>query len=82
MENEFFEGIHLYDICNSKGVKISPNQHDGLHQHPFYIGFFENYKGPGTSFQATIFTQFFDKKIYFVILRKLNKFHFQTVLTS
>ena len=38
--------------------------------------------GPGTSFQATSFIEFFDKKCYFVILYKLAKFHYQTVLTS
>ena len=27
----------------------------------FYRGFFQNYKGPGTSFQATILTEFIDK---------------------
>ena len=31
-------------------------------QIPFYRGFFENYKGPRTNFQATFFVEFFDKK--------------------
>ena len=39
-------------------------------------------KGPGTSFQTTFFTKFFDKKFSSVILHKLIKFHYQTVFTS
>ena len=48
----------------------------------FYRGFFENRKGLGTSFQATFFIDFFDKKISFVMLHKLAKFHHQTAFTS
>ena len=48
---------------------------------PFYRGFFENYKGLGTSFQAKILIELFDKKFYFVMLHKLAKFHHQTVFT-
>ena len=40
----------------------------------FYRGFSENWKGPGTSFQATIFIEFFDN-FFFVILHKVAKFH-------
>ena len=29
-ENEIFEGIYLYQVYNSKAIKISPNQHAGL----------------------------------------------------
>ena len=39
-------------------------------------------KGPGTSFQATFFTEFFDKKFCFIILHKLAKYHYSTVFTS
>ena len=42
---------------------------------------FENYKGPGTSFQVTFFVEFFDKNFSFVMLHKLAKFHYQTMLT-
>ena len=45
-------------------------------------GFLENQKRPGTSFQAIIFTEFFNKKISFVMLQKLATFHHQTVFTS
>ena len=38
-------------------------------------------KGPGTSFQG-IFFIFFDKNLYLVVLHKLAKFHYQTVITS
>ena len=38
----------------------------------FNKGLFENYKGPGTSFQAI---QIFDKKCYFVMLHELAKFN-------
>ena len=41
------------------------------------ILFFKTLKGPDTSF-----IEFSDKKIYFVILHKLAKFHYQTVFTS
>ena len=30
LENEIFEAIYLYQICNSKAVEISPNQQAGL----------------------------------------------------
>ena len=63
-------------------MEIGPNQHAGLLRFLFYRGFFENCKGSVTSFQATIFTEFFDKKFYFVMLHKLAKFHYQTVFTS
>ena len=36
----------------------------------------------GTSFQATFFIEFFDKKFSFVILHKVAKCHYQTVFTS
>ena len=29
LENEILEEIYLYWICNSKAIKISPNQHTG-----------------------------------------------------
>ena len=51
-------------------------------QIPFYRRFFENWKGSGTSFQATFFTETFDKKFSFAILHTLAKFHYQTVFTS
>ena len=47
-----------------------------------YRGFFENKKGPGTSFQATFFLEFFKKRNCFVILHKLAKCDYQTVFTS
>ena len=49
---------------------------------PFYRGFLENQKRPGTSSQAAFFIEFFDKKFSFVMLYKLVKFHHQTVFTS
>ena len=51
-------------------------------QIPFYRRFFENWKESGTSFQATFFTEIFDKKFSFAILYKLAKFNYQTVFTS
>ena len=30
MENEIFEATYIYYICNSKAIKISPNQHAEL----------------------------------------------------
>ena len=46
------------------------------------LEFLENQKEPGTSLQAIFLIEFFDKKIYFVILHKLAKFHYQPVFTS
>ena len=51
-------------------------------QIPFYRRLSEYWKAPGTSFQATFFIEFFDKKFCFVILHKLDKVHYQTVFTS
>ena len=51
-------------------------------QIPFYRRFFENYKGPGTSFQVTFFTGFLDKNVSFVILHKLAKFQYKALFTS
>ena len=53
-----------------------------LLQVPIYRGFFRNKKGPGTSFQATSFAEFFGKNFSFVVLFKLASFHYQTVFTS
>ena len=44
----------------------------------FYKGLFEMLKGLGTSFQTT----FFISECSLVMLRKLCKFHYQTVFTS
>ena len=30
LEYEIFEAIYLYYICNSKAIKVSPNQHAGF----------------------------------------------------
>ena len=51
-------------------------------QIPFNRGFFENQKGPGTSFQTIFFIEFFDKQFSFVMFHKLAEFHHQTVFTS
>ena len=57
-----------------KTNKIHQNQHAGSIS--FYRGFFKNKKGPGTTFQATINAEFFDKNFSFAILHKLAKFLF------
>ena len=49
---------------------------------PFYRGFFENKKRPGTSFQATTFIEFLDKKFSLAMLHRLALFHQQTMFTS
>ena len=64
LENEFFEGSFLYQICISKTIKICQNQNTD----PFRFPFTEYQKGPGTSFLATFFKEFFDKRFSFVIL--------------
>ena len=47
-------------------------------QIPFYIGFFKNEKGLGTSFLAK-FCRIFDENLPFLILHKLAKFQYQTM---
>ena len=39
-------------------------------------------KGPGTSFQAAVFIEFFHEVFSFVMGLKLAKFHTQTIHTS
>ena len=61
-------------------IILHTHTHTHTHTHyiyystPFYGGFFENY--------IEFFMEFFDKKIYFVMLHKLAKFHYQTVFSS
>ena len=47
----------------------------------FFRGFFENQKGPKTSFQATFFKEFFHKMFSYQKLHRLAKIHYQTVVT-
>ena len=70
--------LHL--ICNRKTIKICQNQHAHLSD-SLYIGLFENQKEFGASFEATFFINLFDKNFPFVMLHKLAKFHYQTVIT-
>ena len=51
-------------------------------QIPSHRQFFENEKGPGTSFQVIFFVEFFDKNFSFVMLHNLAKFHQETFFTS
>ena len=51
-------------------------------QIPFYRTVFENQKVSGTTFQTKFFIKYFEKNLSFVMLHKLAKSHFQTVLTS
>ena len=41
-----------------------------------------NAKGPGTSFQATPFAEFFDNTFSFAVFHKLAKCYFQTMFMS
>ena len=52
-----------------------------LPQIPFYTGFFENQKEPGTSFQDTFSIELSDKS-YLVMLNKMAKFHYQAASAS
>ena len=47
-------------------------------QIPFYRGFLENYKEPGTSFQATFFIKLFEKIFSFRILHKPDCVYFSS----
>ena len=46
-----------------------------------FRGFFENWKGPGTSFQVTFFVEYFGKNVSVLILHKLAQFRYQAVFT-
>ena len=59
-----------------------PSQHADFHRILFTEDSLKIKKGFGTSFQPTFLIDFFDKKIHFVILHKLAKFHYQIVFTS
>ena len=78
MENDFLkQATYIRYVAKlSKFVQIS------MLTSAEYRRIFENQKGLGTSFQATFLIDFFDKKIHFVILHKLAKFHYQIVFTS
>ena len=78
MENDFLkQATYIRYVAKlSKFVQIS------MLTSTEYRRIFENQKGLGTSFQATFLIDFFDKKIHFVILHKLAKFHYQIVFTS
>ena len=80
LENDIFEATCLYDICNSKNIKICQNHHAHLLRFLFTGDSFK-LKELGTSFQAIFFIKFFDQNLSFVILHKLTKFHYQTVFT-
>ena len=68
-----------YVIANYQNLSKSAHRPPQI---PFYRGFFENQEGPGTSFQATLFIEFFDKTYSLVMLHKLAKVHHQTMFTS
>ena len=82
LENEIFEAIYFYQICNSKALKISPNLHADLLRFIFTGDSLRIKQGPGTSFQVTFFIKFSDRIFYFVMLLKLAKFNYQTVFIS
>ena len=50
--------------------------------HSFLQKILKNKKGPGTSFQATFYLEFFDKNLSFIIRHKLPNFHYQSKSTS
>ena len=73
------EKISSKNSAKTAAWKVVP---DSFVPDPIYRGFLENQVGPGTSFQVTFFTELFDEKFHFVILHKLAKFNYQTVITS
>ena len=58
------------------------NQHTDLLRSLFTEDSMKIRKDMEANFQATFFTESFDKKFWFVILRQLATFHYQTVFTS
>ena len=71
MENKIFEEsyLYLYYICNSKTIKICPNQHADLLRFLFTEDSLKIEKG------VELVLHFFDKKFSFIIWHKLAKFH-------
>ena len=61
---------------------IAQNQHADLHKFMLTEDSLKIKKRPRTSFQATFFIEFLDKKCSFVIFHKLVKFHCQNEFTS
>ena len=70
-----------YIGCINKTIKICPNQHIDLLRFLLTEHSLKTTE-PGTSFQTTLFTEFFNERISFAVLQKLAKFHYQTVFTS
>ena len=71
MENKIFEEsyLYLYYICNSKTIKICPNQHADLLRFLFTEDSLKIEKG------VELVLHFFDKKFSFIIWHNLAKFH-------
>ena len=76
MENEIFETSYVKAKL-SQSVQINK-----LTPLETYRGYFENQKGPRTSFQISFFTEFFDKEFFSAILHELLRLYYQTVFTS
>ena len=68
------QATYLYWICNSKTIKICPDQHADLLRFLSKEDSFANYKRPGTLFQLLSFLEFFDKNFSLVVLHEPTKF--------
>ena len=73
--NEIFEVNYLYQICNSKAIEICSNQHADLLRSLFTEDSLKIKKGLELVSRPHFSYNFYDKKLYFVILHKLAKFH-------
>ena len=69
-------------MCNSKTIKICPNQHADFLRFLCTEDYLKIKKGLEQVSGPHFPHNFLIKKIYFVILQKLVKFHYQTVFTS
>ena len=74
--------IEYLKIFNSKTIIFSPNQHAGLCRFLITENSLKIKKGLELVTSLHFSYNFFDKRIYFVMLLKLAKFHYQTVFTS
>ena len=74
MENEIFEASYLYYICNSKAVKICPNQYADLLRFLYTEDSLKIKKSLELVSRPHFSWDFLIKKNYFVMLHKLANF--------
>ena len=82
LENEIFEQAALLDYALAKTIKICPNQYTDPLRFLFTGDSLKIKNDLELVSRPHFFIEFLDKKLSFVILHKLAKFHNGTVFTS